>query len=286
MPGSEPGSLHELTRTLLELRKAAGLSGMAAAERAGFSQAKISRIEKGVNLPTPSDVELLSTVYGASPEQRRHLTSLAEDVKASYRRVVLPKRANRAQFQERMRRIEAGSTLLREFSPVAIPGYLQTADYIRAVFMTSGTRPEDADRAVAARLKRQELLMEPGRRVEIITTEGALGWAAGPPDMMIAQLEYVVAMTRSPRVRVGIIPFGTPRAVWPPSNFNLYDERTVVPGILRTQVVLEQPDVAPYVELFAALLTLAVFDDDARRIVTAAIGRYSDMITPADPSDP
>jgi transcriptional regulator with XRE-family HTH domain len=271
-------------RTLLDLRKAAGLSGMAAAERAGFSQAKISRIEKGVNHPTPRDVELLATVYGASPEQRRHLTSLAEDVKATYRRVVLPKRANRAQFQERMQRVEASSTLLREFSPVVIPGYLQTADYMRAVFTTSGTAPEDAERAVAARLRRQEFLVEPGRRVEIITTEGALGWAAGCPDMMIAQLEHVAETTRLPRVRVGIIPFGTPRAVWPPSNFNLYDERTVVPGMLRAQVVLEQPDVAPYVELFASLLRLAAFDDDARGILAAAIDRYRGMRAPEDTS--
>jgi len=279
MAPTEPGGLDELSRTLRDLRKTAGLSGAQAAERAGdgFSQAKISRIEKGNTVPVPGDVATLAEIYHAPPEIRRRLDTLAADVKAANRRVVLPRRANRAEFQARIGRIEASSEQIREFSPIIIPGLLQTAEYMRAIFTSSDTTPADTAGAVAARLERQSVLNEPGRRITILTTEGALGWAAGPPDLMIRQLEHIEVVTRKPAARVGIIPFGAPRAVFPVSSWTLYDERAVIPGILRTQVILHDPDVSPYVEQFATLEPLAVYDDEARALLRTVTDRYHNL---------
>ncbi|MGI8816504.1 MAG: helix-turn-helix domain-containing protein [Pseudonocardia sp.] len=280
MASTGPGGLDELSRTLRDLRKAAGLSGMRAAGLAGFSQAKISRIEKGVNVPNAADVATLAEVYKTPPATRRHLAALAAEVKAANRRVVLARRANRSKFQAQIGRIESQSEQIREFSPIIIPGLLQTADYMRTIFTSGGTTPADAAGAIAARLERQIVLDEPGRRITIITTEGALGWAAGPASMMIRQLEHIEMVTWKPVVRVGIIPFGVPRTVFPVSNWHLYDERAVVPGILRTQVILLDPDVGPYVEQFAKLEPLAVFDGDARTILARAAGRYRELADP------
>lgn len=279
MTPTEPGGLDELSRTLRDLRKAAGLTGAQAAEQAGegFSQAKISRIEKGNTVPVPGDVATLAEVYDTPLELRRRLEALATDVKAANRRVVLPRRANRAEFQARIGRIEASSEQIREFSPIIIPGLLQTAEYMRAIFTGSNTAPADTAGAVAARLERQSVLDEPGRRITILTTEGALGWAAGPPDLMIRQLEHIQVVTRKPAAHVGIIPFGAPRAVFPVSSWTLYDERAVIPGILRTQVILLDPDVSPYVEQFAALEPLAVYDDEARAILRTVTDRYRNL---------
>jgi transcriptional regulator with XRE-family HTH domain len=276
MAPTGPAGLDELSRTLRDLRKAAGLTGVQAAQQAGdgFSQAKISRIEKGNTVPTPGDVAVLAEIYNAPPNIRRRLEALATDVKAAHRRVVLPRRANRAEFQARIGRIEASSEQIREFSPIIIPGLLQTAEYIRTIFTGSGTTPADDAAAVAARLGRQSVLDEPGRRITILTTEGALGWAAGPPDLMIRQLEHIEVVTRKPAIRVGIIPFGVQRAVFPVSNWTLYDERAVVPGILRTQVILLAPDVSPYVDQFAGLEPLAAYEDDARAILKTVTDRY------------
>lgn len=215
MAGTGPGSLDELSRTLRELRHAAGLSGMQAAERVGFSQAKISRIEKGINVPTAEDVEALAKTYRAATDTRRHLVLLAEDVKAANRRVVLS--------------------------------------------------------------RRQAVLDEPGRRITVLTTEGALGWAAGEPKMMLRQLEHIEVVASKPNVQVGIIPFGVPRAVFPVSNYNVFDERAVVPGILRTQVVLVDSDVPPYVDQYVKLEQHAVFGDAANAILTQTSDRYRSM---------
>jgi transcriptional regulator with XRE-family HTH domain len=273
MANTGPGGLNELSRTLKQLRQDAGLTGMQAAERTGFSQAKISRIERENNVPNPADVAKLAEAYHAPTEIRQRLIELAEHVKATNRRVVLS-RANRAEFQKRIADLNRDATEIREFSPVIIPGLLQTAEYMQAVFAAGGTTPADAGGSVRARLEGQNVLDEPGRRITILTTEGALGWAAGPPEMMVRQLEHIELVARKPVVRVGIIPFGTPRPVFPVSNWNLYDESAVVPGILRRQVVLIPPDVSPYVEQFAKLEPLAVFDDEASAILRQVADRY------------
>jgi len=59
---------------------------------------------------------------------------MARDVRAANRRVVL--RREVAGFQAQIGRIERQSALVRAFSPTAIDGLLQTADYVRAVFHT------------------------------------------------------------------------------------------------------------------------------------------------------
>jgi len=46
---------------------------------------------------------------------------------------------------------------------------------------------------------------------------------------MIRQLEHIEVVTRKPTARVGIIPFGAPRAVFPVSSWTLYDERSFIP---------------------------------------------------------
>ncbi|MBA2472884.1 MAG: hypothetical protein DLM61_26670 [Pseudonocardiales bacterium] len=70
--GGRPGGHDELSRALRELRQAAHLSTRVAAERTGFSAAKISRVERGINVPTEIDVAALVHAYQAPPEVRTH----------------------------------------------------------------------------------------------------------------------------------------------------------------------------------------------------------------------
>jgi transcriptional regulator with XRE-family HTH domain len=277
MARSSPGGLDELSLTLRQLREDAGLNGLQAADVTGFSNAKISRVERGLNVPTPEDVATFVRAYRAEPDVCERLIGLAEDVKAANRRLVIARRPNRAEFQKRLNGIESASEQLRSFSPIIVPGLLQTAEYIRAIFETGGGTPEEIAQAVAARLGRQAVLDEPGRRITILTTEGALGWAAGPPPLMVRQMEHIAVVSRKDTVRVGIIPFGTPATVFPVSNWDLYDERAAVPGVLRTQLILQDPDVTPYVEQFQLLEPLAVYGTEARAILARVADRYRDM---------
>ena len=272
------GGLDELSHTLRQLREAAGVSGGKmrledAAAASGFSVSKINRIERGKTLPTPDDAVKLAETYGANRATRTLVRDLADTVKASSRRVVLS-RANREGFQQRLRKAAEQSHQIREFSPVIIPGLVQTSEYMWALWATGGGSREAGEKFVAERLGAQAVLENPNKHVTILTTEGALGWAAGTVALMVRQLEHIAVISAKPRVWVGIVPFGTLADVFPVSNWMLYDERAAVPGILRTQLMLNAPEVDPYVEQYHQLLPLAVFDDDARAILARVADRY------------
>jgi transcriptional regulator with XRE-family HTH domain len=261
----------ELSRTLRQLRQAANLSGEAAGKAAGFSQAKISRIETGVNVPTPEDVATLAEVYQAVAEVRRRLGQLAEDMKAGTRRVVLNRGGT--EFQARIARIEAASGHVRTFAPTSVPGLLQTADYARAVFNSGTLTAEEIDAAVAGRMRRQELLGAEGHRFTLLTTAGALGWCAGSPAVMAAQADRLAA-PQSPNVRFGFIPWGTTATVFPMHTWDIYDWRGVIVGLVSSTALLTNPqDVAAYDEMFRRLEEMAVYDDEAR----AGLRRIADQ---------
>jgi len=275
------GGRDELSRTLRGLRLAAGLTGKDAAEVSGLYPSKISRIERGRTVPSEDDVTLLARVYRASPADRRRLLEMARDVKAENRRVVFNR--DLGGVQERFGRIEEQSALVRTFSPNVLPGLLQSPDYVRALFGPGQDSEDTVEQGIAARLARQRILddeLNP-RRFVILTTEGALGWAAGPPELMIDQVERILAATYRRNARVGIVPFGRPARVFPLHSWDLYDQRAVIVGTTTATAMLTEPrDVATYVELTDELERLAVYGDEARDILNRVAERYRRLISP------
>lgn len=275
---TSPGGKDELARTLRELRAAAGLSTREAGSRAGWSQAKISRLETGRNIPNPHDTAVLADVYQADPDTRARLEQLAGNVKAWSRRVYL-NRGN-DESQRALARVEQSSALVRTYSPAVIPGLLQTADYARAIFQAHGSKPRTPEQlaaAVAMRLERQEQLGQPGHEFVLITTEGALGWMATSPAVMIEQLEHIAGLD-VPGVRVGVIPWGTPATVFPLHTWDLFDDRAVSFGtVASTALLTATHDVAAYADIFGQLEQMAVFGADARAVLARAAERYGDL---------
>lgn len=262
----------ELSRTLRRLREEANLSGLAAGKAAGFSQAKVSRIENGVNVPTPKDVATLAEVYGAPAEVRQRLAQLAEDMRAGSRRVVLNRGGT--EFQDRIARIEQASEHVRTFTPTVVPGLLQTADYARAIFSSGTLSPAEIDAAVANRMERQRLLGADGHRFTLLTTAGALSWCAGSPAVMAAQADHLAA-PQPVNVRFGIIPWGVPATVFPLHTWDIYDKRGVIIGLVSTTALLTNPqDVAAYDTLFSELERIAVYGDEARAELRRIAGEY------------
>lgn len=270
------GGLDELSRTLRELRHPPGRSAVLTLEKVaaatGFSISKVNRIERGKTVPTPDDAVTLAKAYGAGAAVRARVRELAEASQTSSKRVVLS-RPGREGFQRRLRTLVAQSAWIREFNPAMVPGLLQTPEYTWAIWNGSGGDYDAGAAFVEARQAQQRLLADPGRNVSILLTEGALGWAAGPPDLMLRQLERIA--DRVDAAQVGVIPFGTPAAEFPISSWTLYDERVVVPGVLGRQVVLNEPaDVAPYVTQFDRLHPMAAFGPAAREVLDRVADRY------------
>ncbi|MFF9022503.1 Scr1 family TA system antitoxin-like transcriptional regulator [Streptomyces eurythermus] len=92
----------------------------------------------------------------------------------------------------RRRRVRtSGSTTQHALSTAAVSGILQTADYARHVFERHATlqrSPRDTEAAVRARMKRQEWLYRPGKRLNVLMPESVLWGRICPPDVLAAQL--------------------------------------------------------------------------------------------------
>lgn len=270
----------ELSQTLAKLRDNAGISGAEAARRAGagFSQSKISRWESGELSPGPDDVEKYADALGAPAKVRRRLVALAHD-RHDQHRAAMPARVGVSRgdaHEQRVLRNEKAAKRITAWHPLLIPGALQSEQYVRAVMSSGSLAAEVVEKRVAARLERAKLLTDTHREFLFVLTHGALGWRpVGSPDVMAAQLDHLIDVSRRPNVRLGVIPWGTPATVFPPCGFDLYDSKTAVVGVVGGAAYYNDPDdVTRYVAMLAKLEELAVYGDEVRQLLADLTARY------------
>lgn len=101
--------------------------------------------------------------------------------------------------------LEARALTLKIFEPLVVPGLLQTPDYAR-VALAAGSAP-DIERALEARLARQEILTRPNPpRTWALLDEGVIDRPVGGPKVMRAQLAHLLEMSELPQVVLRILP--------------------------------------------------------------------------------
>lgn len=166
--------------------------------------------------------------------------------------------------------------LLRVYSPVLVPGLLQTEGYARAL-LSSNARflgvPDDAAEAAAARLERSQIIHEPGHRFVMLIEEAVLYYQLGDAEAMAAQLGYLLTVGALPAVSFGIIPTSTrERALWPQETFDVHDDTLVSVELISAEVNVTQPsEIALYIKAFEQLRTMAVYGAEARTLIVKAI---------------
>ncbi len=209
-PAAGPTVLRMLLGAQLRrLRESRGVSRESAGWEIRSSESKISRMELGRVGFKERDVADLLTLYGVTAEQERAaLLKLARDANNPgwWHRYgdVLP-----SWFQSYLG-LEAAAALIRSYEVQFVPGLLQTREYARAVVLLghSTAGPEEIDRRVDLRMRRQELLARPRPpRLWAVVDEAALRRPIGGPQVMRGQLEALLAATRTPNVRLQVIPF-------------------------------------------------------------------------------
>nr|WP_205808172.1 helix-turn-helix transcriptional regulator [Micromonospora sp. HNM0581] len=209
-PAAGPTVLRMLLGAQLRrLRESRGVSRESAGWEIRSSESKISRMELGRVGFKERDVADLLTLYGVTAEQERAaMLKLARGANNPgwWHRYgdVLP-----SWFQSYLG-LEAAAALIRSYEVQFVPGLLQTPEYARAVVLLGhGTAgPEEIDRRVDLRMRRQELLARPRPpRLWAVVDEAALRRPIGGPQVMRGQLEALLTATRTPNVRLQVIPF-------------------------------------------------------------------------------
>lgn len=268
----------ELSRSLRNLRIAAGMKQIPAATAVGISQPGLSRIEKGKTVPGPEIVEALAMAYGADPDTTAQLVELTTAIRPEHldSRIIMQRGLNH--FQERLGKIEQSSALVRAYQPNIILGILQTSAYAQVVFRSRGRTAQQAADGVAARLARQQALADPSREWLLIQTQGALDWCVRGPALMAEQISHVVELSQLPNVRVGLILRRTPATVLAPHGFHIFDGRAVQIGTKTATALIDDPgDIATYEALFNELESMAVFEEEARAELRRIADEYKTL---------
>ncbi|MEU5859407.1 Scr1 family TA system antitoxin-like transcriptional regulator [Nocardiopsis dassonvillei] len=269
-----------LARALREGRARAAISGVRAGRAAGMSQSKISKIERGLLLPSVDDVAALCRVYELPADKRAELLAQAEALREeASSRVIMARGVS--QFQRRATRMEAAASLVRSFEPALVLGALQTREYARCVFDDPRDKvsEEEAAASVEARQERHRALTEGTTRYELIMPEGALRWQVGSASIMVDQVEEIAAIAaRGGNAVVGLVPWTTPVHVFPGHAFDIYDEDAVVVATeTATATLTGAADIATYVELFGELEKLACFGEEAVGHLERITGEYRSL---------
>ncbi len=195
---------------LRRLREAARITPDEAGYEIRASRSKISRMENGRVSFKDRDIVDLLALYGVTSEDARTAT------------LELARRANRPgwwakygdilpDWFEMYLGLEASASIIRSFELQFVHGLFQTNDYARAVTALGhkSASPDDIERRVALRMKRQDLLTEPeAPKVWAIMDEAVLRRPVGGRGVMRAQLHRLAEVCTLPQVTLQVVPFG------------------------------------------------------------------------------
>jgi transcriptional regulator with XRE-family HTH domain len=211
-----PTSARErLAHQLHEARRRAGLSGAQLAERLGpgWDQPRVSKIERGRRIPTEDAIRRWATATGSRVEQLLDLRRRASDEYATLRDLYATA-GGPEQLQDRLAAIEAASTRITVYSPTVILGLLQTPAYAHELLhrppgaIEAGASDDEIGRMVAARLRRQAILYEPGRQITLLMSEAALRSRYVSHATLRDQLLHLARTAETiTTATIGVVPF-------------------------------------------------------------------------------
>lgn len=270
---------------LREVRRRSGLTGRQLAERLGWAPSKISKLENGRQTPSEADIRNWCGQCGAEGEGDGLLASLRtlESRHAEWKRALS---GGATGHQNEILGRDAKTRLFRAFEPAVIPGLLQTSGYARARFaegIAAHGLPNDIDDAVAVRMARQQILYDISKRFHFVITEAALRYRLCPPEVMLGQLDRLVAATTLPNVRLGVIAFSTAFVAAPWHGFWLLDEDLVMVETVSAELNLAQPqEIKTYAQVFAAQAAVASYGAAARAIITPVMEELRSTLASTD----
>ncbi|MBB5158594.1 helix-turn-helix domain-containing protein [Saccharopolyspora phatthalungensis] len=277
-PDTDQQDRKNLAETLQQLRKAVGLSGERLAARAAMSQSKVSRIESGRALPSVADVECLLQALEVPSDARAEILSLARAANVEYASVRSSARKGIWRRQAELKSLAKASSVVRHFLPAIPSGLLQTREYARAVLTpgVEGRPARDIDRAIQARLDRQEVLNDESRRFYFLLTEQAARVKYAAADVMAAQLRHMTEASTRPNVDLAILPNSALVSEPPLNVFAVYDDRLVTVELFSGSVALrDYRDISYHLNVFEHFRERAVTGDQARDFLESVADEFT-----------
>jgi len=222
-----PTPREQLADLLKQARLDAGYASHGAlAKRLNVSRPVVSKAESPAN-PVPSDA-VLAAWAGVTGVALDMLTDLAQRAKSGTPDWFMPYQL-----------AESGATILRCWSPMLVPGLLQSEAYARAVLSVEPYTAERLNELVSARLERQSVI---GRAyLTAIIDQHVLHRLIGSPAIMAEQCAHLVSLAERPDIALHVIPEGTNMGLWGAFDIAARDGTVTV----RLETIEDIPSTAP-----------------------------------------
>ncbi|MYX11324.1 helix-turn-helix domain-containing protein [Streptomyces sp. SID8375] len=260
-------------RELRISRPGGRLTGPQLAQRLGWTHSKIYKLENGKQTASPEDLRAWVDAT-EQPEAFAELYARLQGFESQIRSWRRQLASGHRPVQENWNTEIERTKVIHGWQESIIEGMLQTADYARHIFTRYAelqNSPRDTDAAVRARLRRQELLYQPGRKFRIIMWEAALHARICPPSALAAQLDRLTGMIGLDTVELGIVPFSASLKIPTANGFYVLDNRLAVTEDWHAELWLEDADsIALYLNVWNTLRESAVFGTEAQNVINRA----------------
>ncbi|MFF0574946.1 helix-turn-helix domain-containing protein [Streptosporangium saharense] len=270
--------LRRLSRELRTLRAATEMTTEAAAEQLGWSRSKLNRFETGKGAPTTADVAAICHLYCVAESTTEALVQLTREVArrgwwTAYSDV----------FAGSYAEFEAAAKEIHYWTPLLVPGLLQTEDYAREIIQAGNRSRTDVElaRRVDARMQRKtSLLGAHPATLRIVIAEYVLRYPVGTPDVMARQLDEILQVAKQPNITIQVLPTnagvhnGTEGAF---SVFSFGDEDPDLgyAGCPAGEVYVEDPEQIRQLKLtFERLAAAALSPEESAAFVAAVRSEY------------
>ncbi|WP_433273563.1 helix-turn-helix domain-containing protein [Actinosynnema sp. CS-041913] len=247
------------------------------AKAAGLSQPTWSQVETGVAVPSADHLATAARKLEATESELSTLMALRERAKRhewwhDYDDVGSPALMKLIGY-------EASARNIQMCTGGWVPGLLQTADWARNAINLPGakTRPENIDRAVELRVRRQALLDKPQVRLHAICGEEAVRYQPGGREVQLDQLRRLLESSAAGNITFQIVPFTAGLHLGHSSPYSLlefgsgdlpmfYQEHAADAALTDSPV-----DVRRWRYIFGELVKIALSVEDSRRLMESIL---------------
>jgi transcriptional regulator with XRE-family HTH domain len=194
----------EVGRRIRLARHDAGLTIVEAADRLELTRSALSRLENGISGVT---VHLLRSMMDVYDQRMDDVLDMIRQSRAKgwWRQYGISDWDFVA--------LETGATRISNYELSFVPGLLQTADYARALFMSSREKrsKEWIAKMLTVRMIRQERLTDEEHPLELdaVMHESALRYAVGDKAVLRNQLRHLTLINELPTVTLRVLPTAT-----------------------------------------------------------------------------
>jgi transcriptional regulator with XRE-family HTH domain len=195
----------ELGAELRRRRQLAGYQGQELARRLGWSHSKLSRLETGSRLASEVDIAMYLVSIGVPRDEIDPLLDLAREALKDHHLTShgekLPDELKTLIFHE------ATAVAIESYELIAMPGLLQTEDYIRALLSYGKYKGDSLEFRVQARVDRQSLLKRSNPPdCLFFLHENAVRTRVGSNAVMHEQFLHLVFLTNWRHCSIRVVP--------------------------------------------------------------------------------